>query len=274
MAMAQENVHPMLIVIGGMKCGTTSLHRYLSTHPELSVGRKELNFFSESKNWQRGLDWYRSQFDEQRATWVDVSVDYAQRSPEHDSADLIRRVAPNATLVYLVRNPVERAVSHYMHHVFKGLETRSLAETMTLGPAHHPQLNASRYYYQLEAYLPWFDRSQIMLFDFDELVQDSRRVCRRIFERVGVDPDFEHPEMSRVFNVATEKRYPTRLGRRLMQLPAGRAVRTALLSPFERRMTRPVLDEAQREQLIEYLRPDVEALQKWWGRDLSHWLKP
>jgi hypothetical protein len=58
-----------------------------------------------------------------------------------------------------------------------------------------------------------------------------------------------------------------------MQLPAGRAVRAALLSPFERRMTRPVLDEAQREQLIEYLRPDVEALQKWWGRDLSHWLK-
>jgi hypothetical protein len=55
---------PNLIVIGAQKCGTSVLHYYLSLHPEVSMSRpKELNFFIEERNWPRGVDWYKQQFD-------------------------------------------------------------------------------------------------------------------------------------------------------------------------------------------------------------------
>ena len=55
---------PNLIVIGGLKCGTTSLHHYLNLHPQVAMSRpKELNFFVAELNWELGADWYASHFD-------------------------------------------------------------------------------------------------------------------------------------------------------------------------------------------------------------------
>ncbi len=54
---------PNLIVIGAPKCGTTALHRYLGLRPEIAMAEaKELDFFAESFNWKRGLDWYEAHF--------------------------------------------------------------------------------------------------------------------------------------------------------------------------------------------------------------------
>ena len=56
---------PNLIIIGGLKCGTTSIHHYLGLHPEIQMSKpKELNFFVEELNWDLGLDWYASRFDD------------------------------------------------------------------------------------------------------------------------------------------------------------------------------------------------------------------
>ena len=55
---------PNLIIIGGLKCGTTSIHHYLGLHPEIQMSKpKELNFFVEELNWDLGLDWYAGRFD-------------------------------------------------------------------------------------------------------------------------------------------------------------------------------------------------------------------
>jgi hypothetical protein len=56
-------VLPNLIIIGAPKCGTTSLHHYLSLHPQISMSReKELNFFIAERNWSKGIAWYAAQF--------------------------------------------------------------------------------------------------------------------------------------------------------------------------------------------------------------------
>ena len=56
---------PNLIIIGGLKCGTTSIHHYLGLHPEIQMSKpKELNFFTRELNWDLGLDWYASRFDD------------------------------------------------------------------------------------------------------------------------------------------------------------------------------------------------------------------
>src|SRR3954454_2741624 len=59
-----EGALPNVVVIGGLKCGTTSLHHYLNLHPQIEMSRpKELNFFVEELNWDLGRDWYRVGFD-------------------------------------------------------------------------------------------------------------------------------------------------------------------------------------------------------------------
>ena len=61
---ARGGALPNLLVIGGLKCGTTSLHHYLNLHPAIAMSRpKELNFFVEELNWHLGSDWYASHFD-------------------------------------------------------------------------------------------------------------------------------------------------------------------------------------------------------------------
>src|SRR5215210_59230 len=71
---------PNLIVIGGLKCGTTSLHHYLNLHPEVGMSRpKELNFFVEELNWGLGADWYRGHFPPDRAVRGETSPHYTNR---------------------------------------------------------------------------------------------------------------------------------------------------------------------------------------------------
>ena len=63
MSLLKDDKLPEFVVIGAMKAGTTSLHRYFSMHPEISMPRKkELNFYNVDRNWQKGLDWYLSYY--------------------------------------------------------------------------------------------------------------------------------------------------------------------------------------------------------------------
>ena len=68
---------PNLIIIGGLKCGTTSIHHYLGLHPEIQMSKpKELNFFVSELNWDLGLDWYASRFDDRFAVRGESSPHY------------------------------------------------------------------------------------------------------------------------------------------------------------------------------------------------------
>ena len=106
---------PNLIVIGAAKCGTTSLHEYLDLHPEVAMSReKELDFFVEEKHWGRGVEWYAAQF-EDAPVRGESSPSYTAYPRYRGVPERIRRVVPDAKLVYLVRDPVERIVSHFVH---------------------------------------------------------------------------------------------------------------------------------------------------------------
>ena len=107
---------PNLIVIGAAKCGTTSLHAYLDEHPEIAMSReKELHFFVDRKNWGRGIEWYEAQFDASAPVRGESSPGYSAYPLYEGVAERMARVVPDAKLVYLVRDPVERVVSHYTH---------------------------------------------------------------------------------------------------------------------------------------------------------------
>ncbi len=107
---------PDFIILGAQRAGTSSLYYYLSQHPQiLPAVRKELHFFDD--HYRRGLGWYRSQFPTRgaRGTITGEATPYYLSHPHAPAR--IQRLLPQARLIVLLRNPVERAISHYFFEV-------------------------------------------------------------------------------------------------------------------------------------------------------------
>ena len=130
---AARGALPNLVVIGAQKCGTSGLHYYLSLHPEISMSKpKELNFFIEERNWPRGVDWYRAYFDAaaRRSGASRRPTTPPTRSTRASPSGCTRSI-PDAKLIYMVRDPLERIAAHWVHNYAKRREKGDLRATLT-----------------------------------------------------------------------------------------------------------------------------------------------
>src|ERR1700761_6059402 len=100
---------PNLIIIGGLKCGTTSIHHYLGLHPGIQMSKpKELNFFVEELNWDLGLDWYASRFDSAFKVRGESSPHYTNLPRFRGVPERIKEhVGDDVRLLYMVRDPIK-----------------------------------------------------------------------------------------------------------------------------------------------------------------------
>ncbi len=100
-------------------------------------------------------------------------------------------VVPDAKLIYMIRDPLERIAAHWVHNYAKRREKGTLAETLT-----HPNtsyVTRSKYAMQLERFLAHYPKDNVLVFQQSELRYQRMETLRRIFEFLGVDPDFHHP---------------------------------------------------------------------------------
>ena len=194
---------PEVIVIGAMKCATSAVHEYLHAHPDVAMsGLKELNFFNgpdepphadedawwQTGQWHRGLDWYCSQFDPAAAVRGESSPAYTSPSFPEVAARMAATI-PGARLVYLVRDPVERAASQYAHHRRDGAELRPLADALLDDDSQY--LDRSRYHERLEPFLRLFPRHQIRVVVQERLLRDRREEVAALHRHVGLDPHWD-----------------------------------------------------------------------------------
>ena len=273
---------PNLVVIGAAKCGTTSLHAYLDAHPEVSMSReKELHFFVERKNWGRGLDWYESQFSAAPVRG-ESSPGYSAFPLYEGVAERMAETIPHAKLVYLVRDPVERIVSHYTHRTVNWPEMGTLEQALADSHVREWLVTPSRYWLQLERYLSRFPAEQILVVDSDELRASRSEVLARIFAFLGVDPSLRSPEFKRAHNAGTGRVRRTDAGEAVSRalertLGPGRSralrarVPSALKAPFRQEAEPPVLPEPLRTELEGELRKDAERLRAHTGLAFASW---
>jgi hypothetical protein len=107
---------PDFIVIGAMKCGTTTLYRMLAEHPDIGMSRdKEPDFFIVEKNFRRGPQWYSDQFDHSARLHGEASPNYSKAEAFAGVPERIRSHCRGVRLIYAVRDPVVRFLSQYRH---------------------------------------------------------------------------------------------------------------------------------------------------------------
>ena len=213
------------LVIGGQKCATTTLFRHLSTHPQVYMPpQKEVNFFAKPRLHARGADWYREQF----FAGAPAGAILGEASPLYlasaSAPERIRQLLPDVKLVAMLRNPIDRAYSHYRMAVRRGLEDAPFGECIreqaTRGePPPEPEdtqrdyLAFGHYGSQVGRYLRCFARPQLHVEFAEDLKESPGPVMQRITQFVGADPGFRYPDLGRVYHAGGESRLPPTLVR-------------------------------------------------------------
>jgi len=273
---------PNLVIIGAQKCATTSLHIYLGTHPEIHMSKeKELDFFARERNWALGEDWYRSHFSTRAKVNGESSTSYTAHPRITGSPELMHSLIPDARLIYLVRDPIERMISHWVHSTASGEEQRPIEESL-LAPEPNHYLARSRYGMQLERYLQWWDPAQIMVLEMSEMDAEREATLRRVFRFLGVSEEHQSWRFGLRRHETRRKRRKTALGRwadgsapvrwlRRVPLHLRWPAEAALFYPLSRPIPRPNLPREAREALAARLLEDLGLLESQLGRRFDHW---
>jgi hypothetical protein len=214
---------PDFLVIGAQKAGTTALYAYLRWHPAIfGPSWKEVSFFD--RHWARGVGWYRGQFPSRARVGRRPGARVGEASPSylfHPLApERVRATIPAARLIAILRDPVDRAFSHYQHEVALGREplsfeealereeerTRGETERLAADPAYFgwawwnwTYRARGLYAEQLERWWAAFPREQLLVLTNEELAGDPASTYARVLDFVGAPP-FELPEYPRVFD--------------------------------------------------------------------------
>jgi hypothetical protein len=275
---------PNLIIIGGMKCGTTSLHYYLNQHPQIRMsGNKELDFFIDDPrfNWHKGLDWYQSHFTGQAKIHGESSPHYTSYPRLTGIPGRMHKIVPHAKLIYLVRDPIARMVSQYIHMYADDWEDRPFEEALS-DLENNYYLCRSMYYMQLEQYLAYYAPSQILVICAEDLRDRRRQTLASIFEFLGVDPHFYSWHYERRLNDAKPRRRKTATGQWLAKTPPGKLlqrvhsgirwyVEPIVYRPFSYAIERPLLSEQLRKKLVDKLTEDVNQIRAFTGINFKNW---
>jgi hypothetical protein len=277
---------PNLIIIGGLKCGTTSIHHYLGLHPEIQMSKpKELNFFVKELNWDLGLPWYRGRFDDRFPVRGESSPHYTNLPRFRRVAERIHDNLPDARLIYMVRDPISRILSHWRHAVGAGYETRPMDDALPRDDQSY--VTRSLYWAQLQPYLELFDREQIQVLTQEELQGEREETMRRAFEFAGVDPDFTSEQFDREWEKSTAKESDKyQFMEKLIKLPGFRSfdrnfdrlpermrwmVEKVVHDPEAPSAPKPELPDSIRDALLARFSDDVAALQEFAGREFAGW---
>jgi len=304
-----SHILPNFLVLGAAKSGTTSLYRYLEQHPQICLpDRKETNFFACEGiplNSFRGdgrmpnfllssitqLEDYKALFQQGKekiaSGEVSTSYLYDEGAPER-----IQRLIPGAKLIAILRNPIDRAYSHFLQLRREQREPfASFPEALRAEQSRIQQKYLWDYFYkgqgfyfqQLQRYYALFPAEQVRVYLYEDLENDAHRLVADLFSFIGVDKDFPvdtsikyntggipvHPWFGRI--ISTNNGIRT-LIKQLFKPQTRQQLKKLYMRLFIR--SAPLMPGSAYELLRDAYHDDIAHLQDLLQRDLSAWLAP
>jgi hypothetical protein len=280
---------PDFFVVGAAKSGTTSLYRYLVQHPAIFMPKlKEPHFFGEwdlstgVSSLEEYLDLFAGVPKRLRAGEATTSYLYSR-----SAAQEIKRFQPNAKIVMVLRDPVDRAYSNYWDQIEENL---SFEEALAAEPKRIQQgwryayhyFEGGRYAEQVSRYLQVFGHDAVRIYLFEDLIGDAGNVCRDIFLALRVDPDYPI-DVSGAYNPSGLPRSAF-LSKLLHERSSIKEPIKKILPPSLRQDLKaslravnvrpaPQMNPETRSRLRAIYRDDILRLEQLIARDLSNWLE-
>jgi hypothetical protein len=289
---------PDFLILGAPKAGTTAIYHALRQRPDVFMPRqKELRFFAfagaqiaksdpVNRKAVTDLETYRLHFSDAKESQLK-----GEASPAYLSSELapgrIRKTVPEARMIAILRNPVDRAFSHFLFAIQQGYEPRDAEFLDALREPYidhrgfrrkRPYVADSSYGKSLSRYFRIFDRDQIQLLRYEELKAEPERILKEIFDflRLGEGPS---PTMgsnyaasgiprNATWHALLKSRYASWPLKSILGVSRGEACRAALI---RNNLYKPVLSEEERLLAYDFFAADIETLEGLVGWDCGGW---
>lgn len=270
---------PHFVIIGASSAGTTDLSAWLDGHRDVCMSPREgLDFFVEDGTWDRGIGWYALRFGAcmWEQTRGESSPSYADTHRDAGIPKRMRSVIPDARLVYVVREPIERMRSMYRQAYISGTETRGFREAIA-EDEHY--IESSRYMQHIAAYLKEYSKDRILVVTTEALMTEPDATLGAVYEHIGVSQSSPGATAGDR-RVTVDQRLDSDLSRRLKANPGyWRALNKSnrLRNLHERVFTRKgqvpstQLPQSVNDELRSDLEKDTADLELFIGRKLAEW---
>lgn len=285
------------IGIGAAKSGTTWVADMLNAHPDIYMSEpKEVRYFNElngislkyaykdrmNKNFGKPLSWYRKHF--QHISSNKIKGEFTPSYIVDKKAPImIKKYFPNVKLIVSLRNPIDRAYSYYwqtkyMHRV----EERTFEEALDKEALY---IENGMYFKHIQYYLNYFNREQIMIVLFDDIVSNPESVIKKLYSFLGVDDTFipaaikNKSNYSKIVYVKGILLWMDKGAKLLVQIRMAKLlillkkikINKILLNLFTKKHSYPKMDPKARKYLQKVFGEDIRNLEKLLGRDLPQW---
>lgn len=276
---------PDFIIAGPGRAGTTWLYRCLHEHPDVLMPYKNnshtdsVNYF-DGENYHKGQEWYLSHFDHYESESL-----IGEETPQYIHSPLapgrIHEHYPDVQLFFTLRNPVDRAFSHYWFQKSRDEINIDFETGINNTNFYRVWLIPGYYYHHIQSYLKYFDEDQIHLLFFDDLVEDDHKYIKDVYRKIGVDDSFTPSTLDQTVNEswAFGRFYSKMVGQLTNTLPKPAVKKLKPVHVFAQNAFMSVSKydkgpstEAQ-TQLINIFEDDVRKLSRYANRDLNHWLE-
>ena len=267
---------PNFIIIGAAKSGTTTLFRHLRSHPDVFLAPgKEIHYFDDQ--FHKGLGWYKGHFcevaDERAIGEATPGYMYFEEAPMR-----MAEVVPDAKLIAILRNPVDRAYSHYWHERVRGREKLEFADAIAAEPErladgeqrslhYYSYGDRGRYVYQLQRVCQFYPRESLLVLLLEELHDTPLESVHSAYRFLGVDDSFIPPNLGAVYHRQVPAR-SLKLRAITRRIPPLHRLIDPLNTPAS---SNAAMNPGVRAELVKVFEEDNAALASWLGRDLSAW---
>jgi hypothetical protein len=268
---------PDFIIIGAMKCATTTLHEQLALQPGFTMSEpKEPNFFSDDVHYEQGMDWYYSLFESAQDTDLcgESSTHYTKYPTYPHTVERIQKHIPDAKFIYVMRHPIDRLASQYIHEWTQRTVASDINQAIKSFP---PLIQYSQYSMQIRPYLETFGAERVLPIFAENLRHHPQRELERVCQFIGYserpkwheDLGQQHASVERLRDSAWRDlvvRQPLLASIRRTFVP--KSLRTWIRG-FWQMKERPTLSAESQDYLTQIFDEDLAILGEWLDLELS-----
>ena len=251
---------PDFMIIGAMKAGTSTLYDQLARQPGLFMTTpKEPAFFADDKVYARGEGWYRGLFEDAPAGALrgEASTHYTKRPTYPETVSRMQDMGLRPRLIYVIRNPVQRALSHYLHEMSQGVMTDDITRSF----ATHPELvSYGCYAMQLRPFIDAFGQDHVHLTSLEQLKRNPDEELAKIAAHLDTQAPLAWDHGAQPQNVSANRMRRLPLHGLLVESRLSKVLRRRLLPQALRQKLRAARTiGSERPELPDKLRQDLEA---------------